>query len=270
VDGLEKERDQKMSEKSLQKIEPAGAVDIEALLIAAMEKGPDVVERMMVVRRELCAEAAKAMFDQAIRDFQSECPPIGKGKTVKNDSGATLYHYAPFENILSLVKPAMQKYGLSFTLDTDTESKDGWVIATCKITHTGGHSEVSRAKFPLGGGTRAMSTTQVFAAALSFASRRVFCNALGIVTVGEDFDGADARAKQHGPSAKPEDAARDAQKKLWGMLKPVRGTANNWTAANNWLRSQKILNETQIVTDLTVGELEIVIGKSEIAMGDAQ
>ena len=67
------------------------AVDIENLLIQAMEKGPDIVERMMAVRRELNAEQAKAAFDQAIRDFQAEVPPIKKTRKVEG-----LYNSAPF------------------------------------------------------------------------------------------------------------------------------------------------------------------------------
>jgi hypothetical protein len=258
-----------MSDK-LQKIEAAGAVgkpiDIESLFRAAMERGPEIVERMMAVRRELNAEAAKAAFDSAIRDFQAECPPIKKNRHVEG-----LYSYAPFETILAIVKPTMQKFGLSFTLDTDTESKDGWVIATCRITHVGGHSDVSRGKFPLGTGTRAMSTTQIYAAALSFASRRVFCNALGIVTEGEDNDGRGGQPQPAGASKpEPPDPAREAIKKLWVLLKPVRGTVANWTAANGWLRSQKIIGPSQIVVDLTVEQLEEVIEKAEIALGDVQ
>ena len=265
----------------IQKFDGGGAVDIrrkpvdiEALLVAAMEKGPDVVERMMVVRRELNAERAKAEFDAALAAFQTECPPIPKGKNVRDSVGTTLYHYAPFESILAIVKPVMRKHGLSFTLDTDTDSKDGWVIATCKVTHTAGHAETSKAKFPLGTGTRAMSVTQVFAAALSFASRRVFCNALGIVTVGEDFDGSDNRQKQKAPGQKaapePEKptqpTAEELRKKLWAVLEPVRG--ETWDTAKVWLAAQNICPKTQRIGAMTADELAVVLEKAELALKD--
>lgn len=249
------------------------AVNIETLLMAALEKGPDVVERMMVVRRELNAETAKADYDSAVAKFQQGCPVLPKGKIVRNDSGTTLYSYCPFETILGLVRPAMRVNGLSFSLDTDTESKDGWVIATCKITHTSGHSETSKAKFPLGGGTKAMSSTQIYAAALSFASRRVFCNALGLVTGGEDFDGSDKRERQHSPSNKPQDAtspAREAAKRLWILLRPVRGTANNWDTSETWLRRYKIIKDGETVSTMTAEAIEEAYNKSSIQLGDLQ
>jgi hypothetical protein len=268
----------------LQKHEDGGAVakpqqsmDIESLCRMAVEKGQEgvaVLERLMVIRRELNAEQAKAAYNSALAAFQEECPPLPKGKTVKNDQHVTLYSYCPFETILALVRPKMREYGLSFTLDTDTESKDGWVIATCKITHTSGHSEVSRAKFPLGAGTRAMSQTQVFAAALSFASRRVFCNALGLVTVGEDFDGGDQRPKQPSPIRKPAqeqpavaEPSKDAKtlrERLWAILEPVRG--ENWESAKAWLVTQKIIPAGQMIGKLTPSELTVAIEKSEIVL----
>ena len=245
-------------------------VDIEALLVAAMEKGPDIVERMMAVRRELNAEQAKAAFDQSIRDFQAECPAIKKTRKVEG-----LYNYAPFENILAIVRPYLQKHGLSFSLDTDTESKDGWVIAICRITHVGGHSEDKRGKFPLGAGTRAMSATQVYASAMSFASRRVFCNALGIVTEGEDMDGG-VKTTQKGPSSKaepkvepPSEPVPDAkalQEKLWALLKDVRGT--NWNTAKEWLAKHKIISGAEKITGMTGEELAIVIEKAGIVLAE--
>ena len=247
---------------------PRKLLDIEALFRAAIDRGPEGVaamERLMAVRRELNAEQAKSDFDAALAKFQAECPVIPKGKTVRNESGATLYNYAPFESILALVRPVMRANGLSMTLDTDTESKDGWVIATCKITHTAGHSEVSRAKFPIGAGTRAMSTTQVFAAALSFASRRVFCNSLGIITAGEDFDGADARPRQHGPG-KPTtvDPLIAAQRRLWELLEPVRGEKKNWVEASQWLKSHQIVGPKVSVLSLTIEELSEACDKASV------
>jgi hypothetical protein len=169
---------------------------------------PAVVQKMMDVRREIRAERAKEAFDAAMRDFQADCPILTKGKTVRNDAGSALYQYSPLEDILTKVKPLLQKHGFSFTLDTDTESKDGWVIAKCTVTHCAGHSLTSTAKFPLGAGTRLMSTTQVYASALTFASRRVFCNAFGLITGGEDRDGNMPKEKPVGPAVATEETRK--------------------------------------------------------------
>ena len=262
---------------ALTKLEPQGAlevdrpqrVDMQALMVAAMEKGPEIVERMMAVRRELNTEQAKTAFDLALAHFQAECPPITKSKTVLNESATKLYSYAPFERILEVVRPYLEKHGLSFTLDTDLESKDGWVIATCKIKHIAGHSEVSRAKFPLGAGTRAMSTTQVYAAALSFASRRVFCNALGIVTAGEDMDGRGGLPPQKSPMKKTgDDATREKKAALWALLVGVRGQDKSWSTAEAWLRSHKIIGDAETISGMTAEQLVFVIEKTEIQLNE--
>lgn len=220
--------------------------DPEELLRFAVEKGADVgtIERLMTVRRELNAEKAKAAYDAAMAAFQAECPVIEKNKGVPDRSGATAYKYAPFEHIIATVKPFLQQHGFSYTLDTDTESAQGWVIAKCLITHCGGHFTTSTAKFPLGTKTGIMSETQVYAAALTFASRRVFCNAFGIVTAGEDMDGRTANPKPAGPSAlQPSEAETKAlAKELWDTLRSVRGDKHNWNEANQWLWREDILD----------------------------
>lgn len=219
--------------------------DPQDLLRYAVEKGAGVetIERLMAVRRELNAEKAKADYDAAMADFQSECPVIDRPKSVKTNGGQQAYSYAPFEHIIAIVRPVLRKHGFSYTLDTDTSSAAGWVIAKCQVTHSGGHSTVSTAKFPLGTKTGIMSETQVYAAALTFASRRVFCNAFGIVTSGEDFNGQTEKAKPAGPSTLAADTeVKDLAKVLWGLLAPVRGSAPNWIAANQWLWREEILD----------------------------
>ena len=306
----EREINSPMSDQSLERIEAAGAVartdiDIESLFRAAMERGPEIVERMMAVRRELNAEAARAAFDEAMAALQAEMPVIGKCKGVFVD-GKKAYAFTPFEVLVATLKPLLERHRFSFALGTDTESKDGWVIASCTITHRAGHSRTSTAKFPLGDGTRLMSKTQVYAAALTFASRRVFCNAFGIVTAGEDVDGAGQRPKPRSPAdpepAKPTDlrcpqgqargespissetrpggapgesaplnteaARKDAARKLWNLVEPVRGPERNWEQAEEWLREFKIIGDLDVIVQMTVEQLEQIYNKSSIQLDE--
>ena len=278
--------------QSLTRIEPAGALDVQrpgldlqGLFAQAIERGPEgvaVLKELIALREQMESKSAKRDFDLALAAFQKDCPPIAKTSAVHTKLGALAYSYAPFENILAIVKPVMAKHGLSFKLGTDTESKDGWVIATCTVTHVSGHSETSEAKFPLGAGTQIMSTTQVFAAALTFASRRVFCNSLGIVTGGEDLDGMGEKEKQKGPRREPDpqpeskpeasrdQEAKDLRKKLWTMLVPVRGTENNWAISQSWLRRQKIIGDIDMVSAMTAEQLKPVIDKAFIALEQMQ
>lgn len=234
--------------QELQIIQPPGAIttqsDPESILRYAIDHKADVavIERMMVIRRELQAERAKAEYDSAMEAFQDECPIVKKSKDVVSGSDK-LYSYAPFEQIVAETKECRKKYGFSFDLDTDTKSEPGWVIALCTVKHRGGHRETKSVKFPLSTGTRAMSTTQIYAAAMTFASRRVFCNAFGIVTAGEDLDGRTTIVKPAGPSKlAAEPTVKALAQELWNILKPVRGDKKDWIVANQWLWRAEVLD----------------------------
>lgn len=223
-------------------IDPEDPIGLFRLAIES-KSGADTLERVMAVRRELRAEHAQAAFDRAMAAFQAKCPSIVKSKGVPTRDGSTAYKYAPLEDIIAQVKPLLQEFGFSYSIDTDTAAEHGWVIATCSITHAEGHTKTSKAKFPLGTKTGIMSDTQVYASALTFASRRVFCNAFGIVTAGEDMDGRIAKLKPKGPSAMEVDPEiKSLALELWNLLKPVRGEAKNWNQANQWLWREDILD----------------------------
>lgn len=229
-----------------------GVENFESLARYAIEKGVPL-ESIVAVRRELKAEADKAAFDSALAAFQAECPKVMKSSAVSDATGRLLYKFASFESIVDAVAPLMKKHGFSYQLDTDTTSQDGWVIAECHLTHCQGHCRTSRAKFPIGAGTRAMSTTQIYASALSFASRRVFCNAFGIVPVGEDNEMLGNKPKPQGPStqAPPDLGTRQIAQDLWSLLKPVRGQERDWKKANAWMWDNAVLSDTEAAPELS-------------------
>jgi len=250
--------------------------DPESILRFAIEKGATVetIERLLAVRRELKAEQSKEAFDRALSAFQAECPVIIKQKGVPDRSGNTAYKYSPLEDIIAQIKPFLQKHGFNFTLDTDLSSEQGWVIAICKVTHCAGHCEPSRAKFPLGTKTQIMSDTQVYAAALTFASRRALCNAFGIVVAGEDSDGRTSKPKPPGPSTKEPDnkSVRDLARKLWTMLPSnVAGKNPNWKHAKQFLVDEALIDPEEHGGDdyapaLTAERYEQVISKTREKM----
>lgn len=260
------ELNEKSMEKARKNYSEIPAFNIESIFQLAIEKQgtAEVLERLMGIRRELNAEAAKKAFDEAMAAFQAECPVIDRPKSVSTNSGTKAYSYAPFEHIIQIVKPYLNQHGFSYTLDTDTESAQGWVIAKCHVTHSAGHVMTSTAKFPLGTKTGIMSETQVFAAALTFASRRVFCNAFGIVTSGEDLNGATAKEKPQGPSSlASEPTVKEYAAKLWELLKPVRGTAKTWVAANAWMVDECIIDPDERAPEFTPERFKEVILKAK-------
>lgn len=161
-------------------------VNVEALLAKAIDakSAVEVLERLMVMRREARAEAAKEAFDRALAEFQRDCPTIAKTKKVYV-KGALRYCYAPLEAIIQQVKELLQKHGFSYALDAIV--KPGWVLAQCKATHAFGHSQTSSFEVPIDPDAY-MNEAQKFASALTFAKRYAFCNAFGILTGDEDDD----------------------------------------------------------------------------------
>ena len=119
-----------------------------------------------------------------------------------------------------------------------------------------------------------MSATRCTLAALSFASRRVFCNAFGIVTSGEDLDGAGPKPTPLGPSkardeaGKPTDPLHEAKRRLWELLKRVRGDQKDWLTAEGWLESHKIIGKGQTVSALTFDQLAETFDKASIVLAE--
>lgn len=219
--------------------------DIESIFKYAIEHqgSGETLKDLMQVRRELRAESAKQLFDAAMSIFQSKCPAISKSKPVQDNSGKRLYAYAPIERIEEIIRPIESECGFTHTFDQDVTSREGWVIVKCTVTHTAGHTLEKTAMFPLGTKTQIMSNTQQYAAALTFANRRVLSNAYGLVFLGEDKDGG-SQQKPAGPSTmRP--ATEDLKplaRELWEVLKSVRGTKQDWTESNNWLWANEILD----------------------------
>ncbi len=180
-------------------------VNVEALLAKAIDakSAVEVLERLMVMRREARAESAKEAFDRALAEFQRDCPTIAKKKQVFMN-GKLRYSYAPLESIIQQVKELLQRHGFSYALDAIV--KPGWVLAQCKATHAFGHSQTSSFEVPIDPDAY-MNEAQKFASALTFAKRYAFCNAFGILTGDEDDDsGASSEKAQNAPRS----AARSA------------------------------------------------------------
>ena len=81
-------------------------LSVEQLIARAIDKGTPVetMERILAMAEKVKAGQAKEAFNQAMADFQRECPTITKTKIVKDKTGKVLYSYAPLESIVEQVK----------------------------------------------------------------------------------------------------------------------------------------------------------------------
>lgn len=165
-------------------------VSVESFITKAIETNTPVetMERLFALRKEVKAEMGKEAFDDAMSDFQGECPVIKKQKKGgSTNAGNIAYMYAPLDIIVTQTKDLIKKNGFSYAIKAET--KDKLVKATCIVKHRLGHSEESSFEVPLGTKTSVMNDSQVVAAALTFAKRYAFCNAFGILTGDDDGDG---------------------------------------------------------------------------------
>lgn len=213
--------------------------DPSSIIKYAIDKGAnvDVIERLMVVREKLQAEAAKRAFDESMASFQAECPVI-----VKTKAGAkNAYRYAPLDDIVGQVREIIRRHGFSFGVTSVVES--GWLMAQCKITHSAGHSEVSEFKVPIDTKNPMMTDPQRYGGAMTFAKRYAFCNGFGILTADEDTDGSTARAKPQGPSTlASEPTVKQLATELWHLLGDICKGDKDWKRANQWLWREEIID----------------------------
>lgn len=248
------------------------SINIEALIDKAVDSkaAVEVVKELRAMLREDQAIAAKQAFDEAMSLFQTKCPVISKSKPVQDNSGKRLYAYAPIERIEEIIRPVEAECGFTHTFDQDVASREGWVIVKCKITHNLGHFIEKTAMFPLGTKTQIMSNTQQYAAALTFANRRVLGNAYGLVFAGEDNDGGN-KQKPAGPSTmRPEtEDLKPLARELWNVLVSVRGDKQNWDQANQWLWREEILDAAadEKAPHLSAAKFREVIAKAKAKLG---
>lgn len=163
----------------------------EKLVEKAIEKGSpmEVLDKVMEMRQKMKAEWAKEQYDQAMAQFQGECPVIQK-KT-KGQYGS----YASLDLIVSETKELRLKNGFSYFFKADTKGEE--ITATCVVTHKDGHKEESAFSSKVDkiisakGSVR--TSGQDVAAALTYAKRYAFCNAFGIMTGDVDLDSVPAK-----------------------------------------------------------------------------
>lgn len=187
--------------------------DADRMLAAAVDKGLslDHIERLLAMRKELRAEAAKAAFLDAMARFQAECPVINKNRTaqIRSKSGAQFsYKYAELGAIVKVAAPIAGKHGLSYTIKCELEREPVPAqVATVHVSHILGHSESSTFRAPIDL-TAVVNDMQKAASAQTFAKRIAFCNALGILTHSDDDDGRGGGFRDDGDTGSGEPQQR--------------------------------------------------------------
>jgi len=240
------------------------AVNPEMLLTKAIEKGLPVetLERLMVMRRELRAEAARDDYFIALSRFQKICPIVGKRAVVmnKDEDDGERFRYAKLDHIVAEVKDALEECGFSYMIKTEQPEKS--VKATCETHHVSGHSEST--SFTIGiANSGYMNAAQEIATALAYSQRYAFKNAFGIIT-GEpdrmDYVEADAAEVTPKPKEEPEAAPKAGKKKAGKTLNEMADEAlKELDRANLFPPNQRSIL-TDKVTELHKAENKPALG----------
>lgn len=239
--------------------------DVEKLISKAIDNNipVDTMERLLAMRKDLKSEWAKEEFGKAMAKFQADCPTIQKTKEVKTRSGEVAYRYAPIESIVDQVKEVLQGNGFSYS--TGMIMLDHGVEVSVKVTHIGGHTEITKMTVPLGNKTQVMSDSQVVAAASTFAKRYAFCNAFGILTGDEDNDAQDIQDNKtvsNPDSLKPQFVYTAPSRAAAPVIKKDRTNYQEILALIAEAKSNKNLNTIvgilQLSGDLNDSEKEII------------
>lgn len=214
-----------LPKKAAKAVRAVASNDPESLIAMAIDKNLPIesMERLIAMRDKMKAEWAREQFFIALSGFQAECPIVEKNhqvrdkdKNTKADKGLR-YAYAAIEDLVEAARPAMMKWGLSWTAKPTQTRED--VTANIYVHHKDGHEEVTSFTVPIDPDAY-MSDPQKAAAALTFATRYALKSALGIQTKGEDNDAQPDGEPRKGYGGR-RDPVREPQEKKTDAPVPV-------------------------------------------------
>lgn len=227
----------------------------EMLIQHAMDKGltTETMKDLLLMRRELKAERAKELYDDAMSALQGEMPVIKKTKQVyqkgttqqmiKSGTAIVRYTYAPIDSIIEQTKEYISKHGFSYAITTEQSEVEGEIKAICTVKHRAGHSENSTFRVPIDKEAY-MTAPQKVGAALTFAKRYAFCNAFGIITGDQDNDANDTEEEKSAtqapaPQAQAKTPTRATTKPPVPSVKDKLPAAHNSAIHASWAEFAK-------------------------------
>ena len=151
----------------------------------------DKMERLLNMQERVIGRQAKAEFDTAMAQMQSELPSIGERGGIKDRNGNIQSRYALWEDINAAIKPIMQKHG--FALSFRTDFSDG-VTVSGVLSHKGGHREETSIKLP-SDTSGSKNAVQAIGSSVSYGKRYTASALLNLTSHGEDDDGFKAGQK---------------------------------------------------------------------------
>ena len=151
-----------------------GGLTIESAFHAVVNGELDAPK--LEVMQKLLAMDAERKFNAAFVKMQSELPTIVASSVIPNRG-----KYERFEDIMRQIEKPLMNNGFSVTFSQDF--KDGRVVVTCSLMHSGGHSRSNPYGVRVSG--KADSETQADCKASTTAKRNALIQCLNI-TIRQD------------------------------------------------------------------------------------
>lgn len=214
----------------------ARRLDPQGLMEMAVQNNASVetLERLFSLATQVKAAQAKEAWNQAMSEFQKDCPKIVKSSMAKiqtRSGGAFSYHYASLENIMAAIVPRMTALGMSISWRNRIEN--GRVIASCRVSHDMGHFEESgEVAMPVTEDAHGANPAQRVGIAMTYAKRYSLLSIVGLAPEDDPdaagLDEQEPRRERPEPTSAPErsdadesytgDTISEAQhKRMWAM-----------------------------------------------------
>lgn len=166
---------------------PAPVERMHPLVELAMRGGqvdPAMLRELLAVQREYEAGEARKAFTAALIRLKAEMPAvIERDKTVdftaKSTGMRTHYTHASLAAALEAVTPHLTAHGFALAWTPSTDK--GQVSVTCRLTHSGGHSEETTITAPVDT-SGSKSAAQGTASTITLLQRYTALSLLGIAT----------------------------------------------------------------------------------------
>lgn len=169
---------------------PDGVMRLMAQMVASgrdvdqMSKFADLIIKMR-------DDQARQAFSAARSAMQAECPAIVRNRehfqASRSGSGFTR-RWADTEQILTTLRPMLDKHGFSISWDQKMVGDGSFVEAICKLQHQDGHSESVGVPLPTASSSPGMSEQDKFHSAYTRAQRLALNAVLGLTETEADPD----------------------------------------------------------------------------------
>lgn len=141
------------------------------------------LEALLRMQREIVADEARALFNEALRLAQQEMPRVRKDGVIDMGTKGAM-KFARWEDIDTALRPIMDKHGFSLSFDMQAR-EGGGAIVSATLLHRAGHSKT--VSMPLGIDTGAgRNGLQATGSTLSYGKR--YCTEMLFNVVRENAD----------------------------------------------------------------------------------